>query len=59
MHQLLLSQLSERRHVDMPKALMPTPRYLIVMPTHRQACRLSELQMEKVQAVCLPLYLRQ
>jgi hypothetical protein len=43
----------------MPEALMPTPRHLITMPTHRQACRLREFQMEKVQAVHLPLYLRQ
>jgi hypothetical protein len=36
---------------------MPKPRHLIA--THRQACRLCELQMEKVQAVLLPLYLHQ
>jgi hypothetical protein len=59
MHQLLLSQLSESHHVDMPEALMPTPRHLIIAPTHRQACQLRELQMEKVQAVCLSLYLCQ
>jgi hypothetical protein len=54
MHQLLPSQLSESRHIDVPEALMPTPCHLVA-----QACRLRELQMEKVQAVRLPLYLRQ
>jgi hypothetical protein len=39
--------------------LMPIPRQLVAAPTHRQACRLCELQMEKVQAVHLLLYLRQ
>jgi hypothetical protein len=43
----------------MPEALTPTPHHLVVVPTHRQACRLHELQMENVQAVCLPLYFRQ
>jgi hypothetical protein len=59
MHQLLSSQLLESHHVDVPEALMPTPCHLVVVPTHRQACRLRELQMEKVQAVHLLLYLRQ
>jgi hypothetical protein len=59
MHQLLPSQLSKSRHVDVPKALMLTPRHLVVVPTHRQACQLCELQMEKVQVVHLPLYLHQ
>jgi hypothetical protein len=59
MQQLLLSQLSESHHVDVPEALMPTPCHLIVAPTHRQACRMRELQMEKVEVVLLPLYLHQ
>jgi hypothetical protein len=59
MHQLLPSQLSESCHVDVPEALMPMPRCLVVVPTHRQACRLHEFQMEKVQVVLLLLYLRQ
>jgi hypothetical protein len=59
MHQLLPSLLSESRHVDVPKELVPTPCHLIAAPTHRQACRLHKLQMEKVQAVHLSLYLRQ
>jgi hypothetical protein len=59
MHQLLLSQLLESRHVDVPEALVPMPYHLITAPTHRQACQLRELQMEKVQLVHLLLYLRQ
>jgi hypothetical protein len=59
MHQLLLSQLSESRHVGMPKAFMPMTCHLITVPMHRQACWLREIQMEKVQAVHLPLYLHQ
>jgi hypothetical protein len=59
MHQLLPSQLLESRHVDMPEALMPMSCHLITVPTHHQACRLRELQMEKVHVVRLPLYLRQ
>jgi hypothetical protein len=59
MHQLLPSQLSESHHVDVAEALMPMSHHLIAAPTHRQACRLRELQMEKVQVVLLPLYLRQ
>jgi hypothetical protein len=59
MHQLLSSQLSEGRHVDMPEALMPMPHHLVATPTHRQACRLRKLQMEKVQAIHLPFYLCQ
>jgi hypothetical protein len=59
MHQLLFSQLSESRHVDVPKTLMPMPCHLITTATHREACRLCEIQMEKVQAVHLPLYLCQ
>jgi hypothetical protein len=59
MHQLLPSQLSESRHVDVAEALMPMPRHLVVAPTHRQACWLCEFQMEKVQAVLLRLYLHQ
>jgi hypothetical protein len=59
MHQLLPSQLPESRHVDMPEALVPTPRHLITAPTHHQACRLRKLQIEKAQAICLPLYLCQ
>jgi hypothetical protein len=59
MHQLLPSQLSESRDVDMPKALMLMSCHLITTLTYHQACRLREPQMEKLQAVCLPLYLHQ
>jgi hypothetical protein len=59
MHELLPNQLSESHHVDVAEALMPTLRHLVVVPTHRQAYWMRELQMEKVQAVLLPLYLHQ
>jgi hypothetical protein len=59
MHYLLPSQLSESCHVDVPESLVQMLHPLIATPMHHQACLLRKLLMEMVQAVHLPLYLRQ
>jgi hypothetical protein len=44
------------RHVDVPEEILPTPHHLIAPLVHREARRLHELNVEKVQAVRFMLY---